>query len=131
MILGIGTDLCEIKRIEQALERWGERFARRILVESEIAVFRRRKKSAAYLAKRFAAKEAFSKALGTGIHFPVNWHNVWEVNDRSGKPLLEFSKPLAELLERRGIEKVHVSLTDEIGMACAFVIVEGEGTGRK
>jgi len=131
MILGIGTDLCEIKRIEQALERWGERFARRILVESELAVFRRRKKSAAYLAKRFAAKEAFSKALGTGIHFPVNWHNVWVVNDRSGKPLLEFSRPLAELLERRGIEKVHVSLTDEIGMACAFVIAEGNGPGRK
>jgi len=131
MILGIGTDLCEIKRIEQALERWGERFARRILVESELAVFRRRKKSAAYLAKRFAAKEAFSKALGTGIHFPVNWHNVWVVNDRAGKPMLEFSKPLAELLARRGIDRVHVSLTDEIGMASAFVIAEGEGTGRK
>jgi len=131
MILGIGTDLCEIRRIEQALERFGERFARRILVESELAVFQRRRLKAAYLAKRFAAKEAFSKALGTGIHFPVNWHNVWVVNDRSGKPLLEFSKPLAELLERRGIEKVHVSLTDEIGMACAFVIAEGDGPGRK
>jgi holo-[acyl-carrier protein] synthase len=129
MILGIGTDLCEIRRIEQALERWGERFARRILVESELAVFHRRRLKAAYLAKRFAAKEAFSKALGTGIHFPVNWHNVWVVNDRSGKPRLEFSKPLAQLLERRGIEKVHVSLTDEIGMACAFVIAEGEGPG--
>jgi len=131
MILGIGTDLCEIRRIEQALERFGERFARRILVESELAVFQRRRLKAAYLAKRFAAKEAFSKALGTGIHFPVNWHNVWVVNDRSGKPMLEFSKPLAELLERRGIEKVHVSLTDEIGMACAFVIAEGDGPGRK
>lgn len=134
MILGIGTDLCEIRRIEQALERFGERFARRILVESELAVFQRRKKggkSAAYLAKRFAAKEAFSKALGTGIHFPVNWHNVWVANDRSGKPMLEFSEPLAELLERRGIEKVHVSLTDEIGMACAFVIAEGNGPGHK
>lgn len=127
LILGIGTDLCEIRRIEQALERFGERFARRILVESELAVFQRRRLKAAYLAKRFAAKEAFSKALGTGIHFPVNWHNVWVVNDRSGKPLLEFSRPLAELLERRGIEKVHVSLTDEIGMACAFVIAEGPG----
>jgi len=127
MILGIGTDLCEIKRIEQALERFGERFARRILVESELAVFHRRRQSASYLAKRFAAKEAFSKALGTGIHFPVNWHNVWVVNDRAGKPMLEFSKPLAALLERRGIDKVHVSLTDEIGMACAFVIAEGPG----
>ena len=127
MIYGVGNDVVEIGRIEKALERFGERFARRILVESELAVFHRRKKSAAYLAKRFAAKEAFSKALGTGIHFPVNWHNVWVVNDRSGKPLLEFSKPLGELLERRGIEKVHVSLTDEIGMACAFVIAEGPG----
>jgi holo-[acyl-carrier protein] synthase len=131
VILGIGTDLCEIRRIEQSLERFGERFARRILVESELAVFQRRRKSAAYLAKRFAAKEAFSKALGTGIHFPVNWHNVWVVNDRSGKPMLEFSKPLAALLERRGIDKVHVSLTDEVGMACAFVIAEGKGPGEK
>jgi holo-[acyl-carrier protein] synthase len=129
MILGVGTDLCEIQRIERALERFGERFARRILVESELAVFNRRRQSAAYLAKRFAAKEAFSKALGTGIHFPVNWHNVWVVNDRAGRPMLEFSKPLAALLERRGIEKVHVSLTDEIGMACAFVIAEGKGPG--
>ena len=125
MILGIGTDLCEVSRIEKALERFGERFARRILVASELEVFHRRRLRAAYLAKRFAAKEAFSKALGTGIHFPVNWHNVWVVNDRSGKPALQFSRPLADLLERRGIEKVHVSLTDEIGMACAFVIVEG------
>jgi holo-[acyl-carrier protein] synthase len=127
VILGIGTDLCEVSRIERALERFGERFARRILVASELEVFHRRRLRAAYLAKRFAAKEAFSKALGTGIHFPVNWHNVWVVNDRSGKPALEFSRPLAALLERRGVEKVHISLTDEIGMACAFVIVEGRG----
>jgi holo-[acyl-carrier protein] synthase len=125
MILGIGTDLCEIGRVERSLERFGERFAARILVESELEVFRRRRKRAAYLAKRFAAKEAFSKALGVGIHYPVNWHNVWVVNDRAGKPALEFSKVLAAFLKRRGIEKVHISLTDEIGMACAFVVVEG------
>jgi holo-[acyl-carrier protein] synthase len=125
MILGIGTDLCEVGRIEKALERFGERFAARVLVPKELEVFRRRRKRAAYLAKRFAAKEAFSKALGTGIHFPVNWHNVWVVNDRSGRPVLEFSRPLATLLKRRGIDKVHVSLTDEVGMACAFVVVEG------
>lgn len=125
MILGIGTDLCEIGRIERSLERFGERFAARILVASELEIFRRRRKHAAYLAKRFAAKEAFSKALGVGIHYPVNWHNVWVVNDRAGKPALEFSKVLAAFLKRRGIEKVHLSLTDEIGMACAFVVVEG------
>jgi len=132
VILGIGTDLCDIGRIERALERFGERFAERILVASELERFRRRRKRAAYLAKRFAAKEAFSKALGTGIRFPVNWHNVWVENERSGKPTLKFSRPLAALLKRRGIENVYVSLTDEIGMACAFVIVEGTGrAGRK
>jgi len=105
--------------------RLGERFARRILVESELEIFRRRRKRASYLAKRFAAKEAFSKAMGTGIRAPVNWHNVWVLNDRAGKPMLGFSKALGALLKRRGIEKVHVSLTDEIGMACAFVVIEG------
>jgi holo-[acyl-carrier protein] synthase len=125
VILGIGTDLCEVSRIERALERFGERFAARILVASEIEVFRRRRARAGYLAKRFAAKEAFSKALGVGIRYPVNWHNVWVVNERSGKPALEFSRPLAALLKRRGVAKVHLSLTDEIGMACAFVVIEG------
>ncbi len=125
MILGIGTDLCDIGRIERALERFGERFAERILVASELERFRRRRKRAAYLAKRFAAKEAFSKALGTGIRFPVNWHNVWVENERSGKPTLKFSRPLAALLKRRGVKNVYVSLTDEIGMACAFVLIEG------
>ncbi len=127
MILGIGTDLCEIGRIERALERWGERFALRVLVESEMQRFRRHRKPAAYLAKRFAAKEAMSKALGTGIHYPVNWHGMWVENARSGKPSLRFSGPMAALLEQRGVESVHLSLTDEIGMACAFVVVEGRG----
>ena len=132
MILGIGTDLCDIGRIERALGRFGERFAERILVDSELERFHRHRKPAAYLAKRFAAKEAFSKALGTGIHFPVNWHNVWVENASSGKPSLKFSKPLAALLKRRGIANVYVSLTDEIGMACAFVVVEGTAsTGRR
>ena len=133
MILGIGTDLCDIGRIERALERFGERFAERILVGSELERFRHRRKRAAYLAKRFAAKEAFSKALGTGIRFPVNWHNVWVENERSGKPTLKFSRPLAALLKRRGIKNVYVSLTDEIGMACAFVVIEGVApkAGRK
>jgi holo-[acyl-carrier protein] synthase len=125
MILGIGTDLCDVGRIERALERFGERFAERILVASELERFRRHRKRAAYLAKRFAAKEAFSKALGTGIRFPVNWHNVWVENERSGKPSLKFSRSLATFLRKRGIANVYVSLSDEIGMACAFVVVEG------
>ena len=126
MILGVGTDLVEIHRIEKALARYGERFARRVLVEQELEHFRREKKPAAWLAKRFAAKEAFSKAMGTGIHFPVNWHNVSVANARSGKPQLCFSEPLAALMTQRGIRHAHVSLTDEISLAFAFVVIEGD-----
>lgn len=124
MIAGIGTDLCDIGRVQRALDRFGERFARKILIDSEFQRFLRHRKPAAYLAKRFAAKEAFSKAMGTGIHFPVNWHNVYVENERSGAPVLRFTQPLARLLESRGITAAHVSLTDEIGMASAYVILE-------
>lgn len=129
MILGIGTDLVEIGRIELALERWGERFARRILVPRELDRFARHRKPAAYLAKRFAAKEAFSKAIGTGIHHPVSWHNISVVNHASGRPYLELSASLATFVQSRGILRVHVSLTDERGMAAAFVVLEGERHG--
>ena len=125
MIIGIGTDLCEIGRVQRALNRHGERFARKILIGSELDRFRQHRKPAAYLAKRFAAKEAFSKAMGTGIHFPVNWHNVSVENGLSGRPMLQFSAPLEVLLRSRGVTAAHLSLTDEIGMACAFVVLEG------
>ena len=127
MILGIGMDLCDIVRIQKALDRWGPRFAEKVLVEHELRRFHAHRKPAAYLAKRFAAKEAFSKAMGTGIRFPVNWHNVSVANERSGRPYLEFSEPLAALLKRRGISRVHLSLSDEVEMACAFVVLEGNG----
>ena len=126
MIYGVGTDLVEIERIEKALERFGERFAKRILCEPELKRFKAHRKPAAYLAKRFAAKEAFTKALGTGIHAPANWHGVWVVNMKSGKPELRFSDPLKELLEKRKIAQTHLSLTDERGMAAATVILETE-----
>jgi len=124
MIYGIGTDLVEIERIEKALARFGERFAKRILCEPELRRFKGHRKPAAYLAKRFAAKEAFTKALGTGIHAPANWHGVWVVNMKSGKPELRFSEPLKALLEQRKIAQTHLSLTDERGMAAATVILE-------
>jgi len=124
MIAGIGTDLCDIGRIQRALDRHGERFALKILVEEEMERFRRHRRPAAFLAKRFAAKEAFSKAMGTGIRFPVNWHNVSVKNERSGKPVLHFSEPLAAILRERAIVGVHLSITDEIGMASATVILE-------
>ena len=125
MILGTGTDLIDVRRIERALARFGERFARRVLVEDEYLRFRTHVKPAHYLAKRFAAKEAFSKAMGTGIHFPINWHNVSIANERLGRPYLKFSEPLAALLKQRGISRAHLSLSDEVEIACAFVVLEG------
>ena len=124
MIYGVGTDLIEIPRVERALVRFGARFAERILCETELRRFRAHAKPAAYLAKRFAAKEAFTKALGTGIRAPANWHGVWVSNLRSGKPQLEYSAALAALLEKRGVRRSHLTLTDERGMASATVILE-------
>jgi holo-[acyl-carrier protein] synthase len=124
MIYGVGTDLIEVQRVARVLERYGERFARRILCEPELKRFRAHRQPVAYLAKRFAAKEAFSKALGTGIHAPANWHGVWVSNLRSGKPVLEYTPALAAMLQQRGIKHSHVSITDERGMASATVILE-------
>ena len=129
MILGTGTDLIDVRRIERALARFGHRFAQRVLVDDEYQRFCAHARPAHYLAKRFAAKEAFSKAMGTGIHFPVNWHNVSVANERSGRPYLKFSQPLATLLEQRGISRAHLSLSDEVEMACAFVVLEGKDHG--
>ena len=126
MIYGVGNDVVEIGRIERALERFGERFARRILCESELKRFNAHRKPAAYLAKRFAAKEAFTKALGTGIRAPANWHGVWVKNLPSGKPTLEYSAALRSLLEKRGVTSAHLSLSDEKEMAFATVILECE-----
>lgn len=126
MIYGVGTDLVEIQRIERVLKRFGDRFARRILCEPELQRFRAHKQPVTYLAKRFAAKEAFTKALGTGIHAPANWHGVWVVNLKSGQPQFEFSSELRKLLEKRRIQRSHLSLTDEREMACATVILESE-----
>ncbi len=126
MIYGVGTDVVEIARIENALARFGERFARRILSESEFNRFKNHRLPAAYLAKRFAAKEAFAKALGTGIHAPANWQGVWVKNLPSGQPVLQFSDSLSQFLFRRGVSKAHVSLSDERGVAFATVILECE-----
>jgi holo-[acyl-carrier protein] synthase len=124
MIYGVGTDIVEISRIEQVLHRYGEKFARRILCEPEIRRFLQHRKPAAFLAKRFAAKEAFTKALGTGIRAPANWHGVWVGNLPSGKPQLHYSEALASLVQGRGINRAHLSLTDERNLACATVILE-------
>ncbi|TMH44356.1 MAG: holo-ACP synthase [Betaproteobacteria bacterium] len=126
MIYGVGTDVVEIGRIAAALKRYGERFAQRVLCLSELERFHKHRLPANYLAKRFAAKEAFSKALGTGIKAPANWHGVWVRNLASGQPVLEFSEALDALLKKRGITSAHVSLSDEKGLAFATVILECE-----
>jgi len=126
VIYGVGTDAVEIQRIENALARFGDRFAKRILCEPELRRYAAHRQPAAYLAKRFAAKEAFTKALGTGIHAPANWHGVWVKNLPSGKPVLEFSDSLSTLLKQRKILHSHLSLTDERGIAMATVILECE-----
>ena len=126
MIFGLGTDVVEISRIEAALKRHGERFALRILCPTEFERFKRHRLPANYLAKRFAAKEAFTKALGTGIKSPASWHGVWVRNLASGKPVLEFSDALRKLLKTKGVTSAHVSLSDEKGVAFATVILECE-----
>jgi holo-[acyl-carrier protein] synthase len=126
VIFGVGTDVVEIGRIEKALERFGEKFARRVLCEPELGRFHKHRLPANYLAKRFAAKEAFTKALGTGIHAPANWHGVWVRNLPSGKPVLEFSDALRHFMSQKGVTGSHVSLSDEKGVAFATVILECE-----
>ncbi|MBM3352364.1 MAG: holo-ACP synthase [Betaproteobacteria bacterium] len=127
MIYGIGTDLIEIPRVQRVLERFGERFAQRILCVPELMRFHAHRQPVAFLAKRFAAKEAFAKALGTGIHAPANWHGVWVTNLKSGKPVLSYSPALAALVAARGVRRAHLTITDERGMASATVILECDG----
>lgn len=124
MIYGIGTDLVNIKRIEEALFRFGDRFLHRILSKEEVAEYAHSSQPARFVAKRFAAKEAFSKAYGTGIGESVGWHDVRVTHDEFGKPLIQTSQALHEKLLARQITRTHISITDETEQALAFVILE-------
>ena len=124
MIYGIGTDIVEIGRIERLVQRFGERFSRRILSGCEWIEYEKSAGSVHFLAKRFAAKEAFSKALGTGIRHPVGFSAISVVNDALGKPGFLFHGELADYLADRGVSHHHLSLSDERSMACAFVVLE-------
>jgi holo-[acyl-carrier protein] synthase len=124
MIYGIGTDLVNIKRIEDALFRFGDRFLHRILSEEEVAEYAQSSQPARFVAKRFAAKEAFSKAFGTGIGEAVGWHDVSVTHDALGKPLIRTSDALAEKLSAQRITQTHLSITDETDQALAFVVIE-------
>jgi holo-[acyl-carrier protein] synthase len=124
MIFGIGTDIVEVSRIEAALQRHGDAFARRILTDDEWDVFKHSQTKARFLAKRFAAKEAFAKALGTGLRQPATFQNIGVGHDQLGKPTLTFDTQLQALLDVKGITQKHLSISDEKALAVAFVVLE-------
>lgn len=123
MIYGIGTDICRIERFERMLARYGERAARRVLGERELAEFGGVAHPARFLARRFAAKEAFSKALGTGIREPVLLSAMQVGHDELGRPYMECGGKLAALMASRGFTS-HLSISDEADHAVAFVVIE-------
>jgi holo-[acyl-carrier protein] synthase len=124
MILGTGVDLAEVDRIAHAIERWGDRFLKRVYTEREIAYVKRKANKAERFAARFAAKEAGMKALGTGA-VGVGWHDFEVINLPSGRPTLEFHRRAKARAERMGVKAVSVSMTHTKSMAMAMVIVEG------
>jgi holo-[acyl-carrier protein] synthase len=132
MIFGVGTDICDIRRIRAIVARKGERFAQRVLGPSEWAVYQARKlrfeeRGMAYLATRFSAKEAFSKAIGLGLHSPMTWRRCEILNLPSGQPYLQLHDELAAWFEARQLF-AHVSVTDENDYATSFVVVERRTT---
>ncbi|MCP1675898.1 holo-[acyl-carrier protein] synthase [Natronocella acetinitrilica] len=124
-IVGVGTDLVAIHRIAAAMERHGERFARRVLADAEVEQWLHRGKTAAFLAKRFAAKEALSKALGCGIGAQVGFHDIHISSDGSGAPALILSGAGLEHARSKGVVACHLSLSDERDYALAYVVLEG------
>lgn len=129
MIIGLGQDMADIRRIENTLERFGERFKKRVFTPVEIALAEKRKLSAATYAKRWAAKEACAKALGTGIpKRGVHWRHIGVVNLPSGKPTLELTGGAAERLKEMTPEgwnaHIHLSITDDMPYALAMVVIE-------
>lgn len=124
MIYGIGIDVVEPHRIERLLGLYGERFARRVLTESEWGGFEKTARPVLYVANRFAAKEAFSKAMGTGFRYPVTLHCISVVQNPLGKPSLTFHANLEEVMARERIVGHHLTISDEKSLACACVVLE-------
>jgi holo-[acyl-carrier protein] synthase len=124
MIFGIGTDIVEVSRIEDSFARFGNSFAERILNEAEWQSYMQSNTPARFLAKRFAAKEAFAKALGTGLRGPASFQNIGVTHDDLGKPVLDIAPELQQLLDSRGIRYMHLSISDEKALAAAFVVLE-------
>ena len=128
MIYGIGTDICDVRRIRASFERHGERFARRILTDAEMATWQARTarwpdRGLRFLATRFSAKEAFSKAIGMGMRMPMTWRNCEIAKEASGKPCIVLHGALKEWFDARHLS-AHVSVTDETDYAASFVVIE-------
>jgi holo-[acyl-carrier protein] synthase len=128
MIFGIGTDVCDVRRIRASCERHGDRFARRILSDAEYATYLARRarwpeRGLRYLATRFSAKEAFSKAVGLGMRMPMTWRSCEIGKLPSGQPVIVLHGPLKDWFDAKGLS-AHVSVTDETDYAASFVVVE-------
>jgi holo-[acyl-carrier-protein] synthase len=128
MIYGIGTDICDVRRIRASLERHGERFARKVLAEGEFVTWKARsarwpERGVRYVATRFSAKEAFSKAIGLGIRMPMTWTQCEIAKLPSGQPVIVLHGGLKDWFDAQGLS-AHVSVTDETDYAASFVVVE-------
>ncbi len=128
MIFGIGTDICDVRRIRASLERHGDRFAEKILAPGELATWRTRsarwpERGVRYLATRFSAKEAFSKAVGLGMRMPMTWRLCEIAKEASGKPVIVLHGELKVWFEAQGLQAL-VSVTDETDYAASFVVVQ-------
>ncbi len=124
MIFGIGTDIVEVERIAASISQFGDEFAKRILATSEMERYLASSIQARFLAKRFAAKEAFSKALGTGLRGPASFQNIAVAHDDLGKPLLVLAPELQAFMQSKQIQHTHLTISDERNLAAAFVVLE-------
>lgn len=124
MIFGIGTDIVELSRINEIYERYGDHFARRILMDEEMELYERSKNPARFMAMRFAGKEATVKAMGTGFAHGVWMRDVGILNNDWGRPVIVWSERGSRVCARLGIGSGHVSLTDDAGLVMAFAVVE-------
>ena len=124
MIFGIGTDLVEMSRMQKTWERFGEHFARRILMDEEMELFKQTKQPARFLAMRFAGKEATVKAMGTGFAHGIWMRDVGITRNEWGRPLIIWSERGRKVCDQLGIGSGHVSLTDDAGLVLAFAVVE-------
>jgi len=123
MIKGIGTDLIKIERLAKSLDRHGERFAKRILTEQEFNSFQLSSRKANFLSKRFAVKEAVSKALGTGIALGVSWQDIELSHLESGQPIVNLYAGAKRQADKLNVVNVHISLSDEAGLVSAFAVL--------